>query len=650
MAIAILQNAGAGKPGQVRRFEITENGTTYLTPEPGCSLDGAIVEVKTPERRQGTTLELNIMDNMEETYTPDDEETVYTAVKIKVAVPQTVGDTSVTAAMIDGTAMQVKIPDNVKKIRSCAFAKCNNLKCIIIPDSVTEIGTDAFKNCEALEEVHISDMAAWCEVLLGNEHANPAYQAKSIYLKSELVTDLTIPEVVTAVGDYVFVNNQALTTVTFPSRIKTIGAQAFSECNSIKTYDFTACKDVPDLGDAALMINEGTKIIVPYALYGEWITATNWAKYKDYIVTSKSKPDQSKFNIYVDANTLHKIVNFEFLGQRAGVGVGKNEVLYDYNVPFLRIYGDGSSDEAWAIVPNIEDKTSGKYLVFAYRLPTTNTETYTNIQVFATTGGADITGQGDMFYMTAEKDGKWHVGVIDIEEAIKSSPWVANGSNSCKFNPNSDGTYTISRLRLDWFNKKTSVDSYIDVAYVGICDTLEKAIRADPDYTGREFGAEYFANALGSSAVLKSHDGMEYVSISDVVPSNGEVRHYLYDGGEAMLLGASHYIGVLYRDAPEQYCEFHANSSNNLTDSRWYSTQYIMYEQGSDWKFMIFSLPKLADTVCRKLRLDYFNKLTAGDTKSIDVAFVKFFANTDEANEYYQKYIKKYKLNKEETT
>ena len=392
----------------------------------------------------------------------------------------------------------------------------------------------------------------------------------------------------------------------------------------------------------AIAVIGDAKILVPSFLYNEWTSATNWVGHADHIVAVdiKAEPDQSKFNIYVDANTLKQIVDYNLLGITLSSGVGKSEIHNDTGVPYLRIYGDGTSSEAFARLRNIEGKPTGKYLVFAYRLPTTNVETYTDLQVFATTDGESITGSGDMFYMTAEKDGKWHVGVIDIEEAIKSSKWVADGSSSCKFNPSSDGTYTISRLRLDWFNKVTSVDSYIDVAYVGICDSLENAISADQNYTGKEFNADYFVKALSSKAVEGNYNGMSYATITNTVQASGEQALYLYslsENSEAAMLGSNRYVGVMYRNAPGQYGEFHSNSSHNLTDSRWYSRQNLDYETGSDWSFTVFDLP-YCNTVCRSLRFDYFNKLTANTQYSIDIAFVKFFKTREEANIHYQSY------------
>ncbi len=549
-------------------------------------------------------------------------------------------DAADVAALIDRTVREIKIPYGVTKIGKNAFYACEDLVKVEIPDSVAYIDNGAFWLCNNLVDFSIP----YGVTTIGNTAFNGVG-------RNGVIDKLVIPDSVTSLGGDAF-SASGVKRFIVSKNLNKIESGTFGGILACEAYDFSRHESVPVLAnvnafDSMIAYNKA-RILVPAALYDEWIEATNWATYKDYIVPvgGKAKPDQSKFNVYVDADTLKEIVDYNLLGTTLSKGVGKSEIRYEGDVPYLRIYGDGVSSEACASLPNIEGKTTGKYLVFAYRLPATNVETYTDMQVFATTGGASITGSGDMFYMAAEKDSKWHVGVVDIEEAIKSSKWVADGSNSCKFNPSSDGTYTISRLRLDWFNKVTSKDSYIDVAYVGICDSLQKAISADPDYEGKEFDAHYFSHAPVYRSVKGNDKGMPYVTITSPTNGSGETGIYLYSlsgEGEATMLGSGRYIGIMYRNAPGSYCEFHSNSSGSLTDSRWYSRQHLTYEIGSDWKFTVFELKHL-NTVCRSLRFDFFNALSKNTHYSIDIAFVKFFASRSEAQAYYEDVCNKYEI------
>ena len=55
--------------------------------------------------------------------------------------------------IINGT---VNIPNNITKIESHAFERCQSLKKIIIPDSVTEIGSGAFAGCNSLDKFKVN--------------------------------------------------------------------------------------------------------------------------------------------------------------------------------------------------------------------------------------------------------------------------------------------------------------------------------------------------------------------------------------------------------------------------------------------------------------------------------------------------------------
>ena len=76
-----------------------------------------------------------------------------------------------------------------------------------------------------------------------------------------------------------------LARIKIPSNVTTISSSAFYQCYGVTTYDFTDHTAVPTLSNTNAFggIPADCEIRVPTALYDEWIAATNWSTYADYI-------------------------------------------------------------------------------------------------------------------------------------------------------------------------------------------------------------------------------------------------------------------------------------------------------------------------------------------------------------------------------
>ena len=110
--------------------------------------------------------------------------------------------------------------------------------------------------------VPITDLEKWMGISFGNEFANPMRYAKNLYLDGELLEELTIPEGITKIGDYVFAGFTNQISITIPSSVTSIGKGAFYDCKGLTSI--TIPDSVTSIGDYAFSGCTGlTSIVIP---------------------------------------------------------------------------------------------------------------------------------------------------------------------------------------------------------------------------------------------------------------------------------------------------------------------------------------------------------------------------------------------------
>lgn len=182
---------------------------------------------------------------------------------------------------------------NVTSIGGSAFENCRSLINVVIPNSITSIGTQAFNSCESLTNIVIPhSVTSMTNNLVSGAYAltnivipNSVTNIGNFALSSYVLTNVVIPNSVTNIGNGVLNTNYLLTDIIIPNSVTNIGNGAFQNCYLLNKYDFTTFITVPTLSgtNAFNGINPLAKIIIPDALYDEWIAATNWSNYADYI-------------------------------------------------------------------------------------------------------------------------------------------------------------------------------------------------------------------------------------------------------------------------------------------------------------------------------------------------------------------------------
>ena len=154
--------------------------------------------------------------------------------------------------------VKVKLPDNLKTIGEQAFYNCTALKSVNIPEKVTKISYLAFGNCRALEEIYFAATALGD--LNSGDYAFNYAGSKSNTLKVTVANNVTvIPKylfyasyvktvefeegsVCTAIKDYAFYGTK-LTEIVIPDSIQKIGANAFYNCSTLSTVNYTGTKE-----------------------------------------------------------------------------------------------------------------------------------------------------------------------------------------------------------------------------------------------------------------------------------------------------------------------------------------------------------------------------------------------------------------------
>ena len=130
-----------------------------------------------------------------------------------------------------------------------------------------------------MTEVHISDLDAWCGIQFADLQSNPLYYAHNLYLNDSLVTEVVVPEHITALSDFAFEYCDSLHSVTLPAGLNSIGS-AFICCYNLNHIECRAV--VPPVVDGAYYgVFENVSLHIPcadraaYEAHPIWGTVAN---------------------------------------------------------------------------------------------------------------------------------------------------------------------------------------------------------------------------------------------------------------------------------------------------------------------------------------------------------------------------------------
>ena len=300
----------------------------------------------------------------------------------------------------------VSIPEGVTEIGESAFCECRNMVSISFPSSVKSIGKYAFNFLDRLTSVHITDIAAWCNIdFVGYWYwSNPLYYAHHLYLNGTEVKDLVIPEGVSSIGNFAFGGCTGLTSVTIPSSVTSIGAYSFEDCNipivvsmienpfEISSETFTQ----NTFKNATLYVPKGT--IEKYKAISGW---------KEFLFIS----DANRYKLtYIVDNELYKSYEIE-----EGITIN----------PETEPTKEGYTFSGWSEIPETmpaHDVTvTGTFSINKYKLTySIDSEEYKSFEIEY---GASITPEP-----TPTKEGYTFSGWSDIPETMPAHDVTVTGS------------------------------------------------------------------------------------------------------------------------------------------------------------------------------------------------------------------------------
>ena len=137
----------------------------------------------------------------------------------------------------------ITIPNSITNIEGNAFIGCTSLTSITIPESVTNIGGNVFANCSSLTSMVVEPGNTTYD---SRENCNAIIEIATNTLIASC-QNTTIPNSVTSIGDWAFVNCTSFTSITIPNSVTSIGEAAFDGCTSLTSI--TIPNSVTSIGE-----------------------------------------------------------------------------------------------------------------------------------------------------------------------------------------------------------------------------------------------------------------------------------------------------------------------------------------------------------------------------------------------------------------
>ena len=156
-------------------------------------------------------------------------------------------------------------------VKNYAFYNYDYIENVTISDDVKKVGTNAFGKCDNINKVnYLGTIDGWVEIGFVDSTSNPIHAGAGLYIDNELITEVVLSNA-TKISSYAFYNYGYIESVTIPSEVKRIGYRTFTQSSlSLVNYLGTIDEwvemgfeqDSNPISDVPLVINGETVIDV----------------------------------------------------------------------------------------------------------------------------------------------------------------------------------------------------------------------------------------------------------------------------------------------------------------------------------------------------------------------------------------------------
>lgn len=198
-----------------------------------------------------------------------------------ISLPPTITSIPVYCFRSCNALMELVMPYTITSVAQQAFSGCGAMQDLRFPSAISSIGAETFNNCFAIPTIQFD--------------GNVKITGNKVFYGCNSLKSVNLPSNFTAIGAECFSTANSIQRLTFEGDITMVGSKAFNNCYALRTIDFSNCTSVPVLSAVDAFAGNPTNraIVVPDALYNDWLSADKWCLTTNNIVTNIVKASEA---------------------------------------------------------------------------------------------------------------------------------------------------------------------------------------------------------------------------------------------------------------------------------------------------------------------------------------------------------------------